>query len=358
MKKQSSFESLSSSTNSNSSAPSNKKLSRFFSFTASRDWFYRYYFNYSGLRSVSTDISDGTTMHCWIPKLHNPSKPDLVLVHGFGANAMWQYGELLRKFVPRFNVYVPDLLFFGGSYTDLPYRTEEFQASCLMKLMEGFGVTRMRLVGISYGGFVGYSLAAQYPEAVERIVLCCAGVCLEEKDMEDGLFRVSDLEEAASILLPQTADKLRELMKFSFVRPVKGVPSYFLSDYIDVMCRDYLLEKRELLQAILKDRHLSNLPKITQNTLIIWGEEDQIFPLELGIRLQRHIGERARLVVIKNAGHAVNLEKAKEFAKHLKEFLFDGTTTTTSTAASTTTTSSSSTSPPSHHSHFIDNKLN
>lgn len=127
MKKQSSFESLSSSTTSNSSASSNKKLSRFFSFTASRDWFYRYYFNYSGLRSVSTDISDGTTMHCWIPKSHNPSKPDLVLVHGFGANAMWQYGELLRKFVPRFNVYVPDLLFFGGSYTDLPYRTEEFQ---------------------------------------------------------------------------------------------------------------------------------------------------------------------------------------------------------------------------------------
>jgi hypothetical protein len=28
-------------------------------------------------------------------------------------------------------------------------------------------------------------------------------------------------------------------------------------------------------------------------------------------------------VIVKNAGHAVNLEKAKEFAKHLKSFLID-----------------------------------
>lgn len=127
------------------------------------------------------------------------------------------------------------------------------QARCLMKLMERFGVMRMRLVGISYGGFVGYSLAAQYPEAVERIVLCCAGVCLEEKDMEDGLFRVSNLEEAASILLPQTPEKLRELMKFSFVRPVKGVPSYFLSDYIDVsLSLDVLISFSELMHMQVK----------------------------------------------------------------------------------------------------------
>lgn len=74
----------------------------------------------------------------------------------------------------------------------------------MKKLMEVHGVHKTSLVGISYGGFVGYNVAAQYPEAVERLVLCCAGVCLEEKDMKDGLFQVSDLEEAASILLPDT----------------------------------------------------------------------------------------------------------------------------------------------------------
>ncbi|KAI6678562.1 hypothetical protein NL676_039358 [Syzygium grande] len=58
-----------------------------------------------------------------------------------------------------------------------------------------------------------------------------------------------------------------------------------------------------------------------QPTLLVWGEQDQIFPLELGHRLQRHIGENAELVEIRNAGHAANLEKPKEFIKHLKLFL-------------------------------------
>ncbi|KAF8019771.1 hypothetical protein BT93_G0457 [Corymbia citriodora subsp. variegata] len=61
--------------------------------------------------------------------------------------------------------------------------------------------------------------------------------------------------------------------------------------------------------------------KFEQPTLLVWGELDQIFPLELGHRLKRHIGDSAELVVIKNAGHAVNLEKPKEFIMHLKLFL-------------------------------------
>lgn len=172
-------------------------------------------------------------MHCWVPKARRETKPNLLLVHGFGANAMWQYGHLLRYF-NRFNIYVPDLVFFGGSHTSRPDRSDAFQAQCLMKLMEAQGVQKMSLVGVSYGGFVGYHMAVLFPEALDRLVLCCAGVCLEEKDMEEKLFKVSSFEEAASTLMPQTPEKLRELMKLSFVKPFKGVPTYFLSDFIDV----------------------------------------------------------------------------------------------------------------------------
>ncbi|KAL7119377.1 hypothetical protein ACP275_02G059700 [Erythranthe tilingii] len=295
---------------------------RCLSLTGSADFLYRSFFSYSGLRSVKTDLNDGgTTMHCWVPKSHKESKPNLLLVHGFGANAMWQYGELLRHLMPRFNIYVPDLLFFGESSTTRPERSEAFQAQCVMRLMEAHGVEKMSLVGISYGGFVGYSMAAQFPDAVEKVVLCCTGVCLEEKDLREGLFEVADLDEVASILMPQTPEKLRELMKFAFVRPVKGVPSFFLSDYIDVFCTYHVEQKRELIQALINDRQLTKIPKIEQPTLIIWGEQDKIFPLELGHRLKSHIGDNAKLEVIKNAGHAVNIEKPKDFAKHLKSFL-------------------------------------
>ncbi|PON55920.1 Epoxide hydrolase-like [Parasponia andersonii] len=296
-----------------------------FNFTASRDWFYRRSFFAAGLRSVTTDLGDGTVMHCWAPKPHRnepEDRPALVLLHGFGANATWQYGDHLRHLTGRFNVYVPDLLFFGESHTAAPERSEAFQAQCVRRLLaEAHGVRNMSLVGISYGGFVAYSVAAQFPEMVERVVLCCAGVCLEEADMAEGMFRVPDLDEAAVILLPQTPEKLRELMRLSFVKPARGVPSCFLSGFIDVMCTEFVEEKRELIRSILKGRKLSNLPQITQPTLIIWGDQDQIFPLELGYRLKRLLGENAELVIIKNAGHAVNLEKPKEFVKHLKFFL-------------------------------------
>ena len=235
------------------------KLSKCFSFTASRDWVYRHLFASAGLRSVVTDLGEGTSMHCWVPKLQKPCKPSLVLVHGFGANAMWQYGEHVRLFTGHFNVYVPDLVFFGESFTSRSDRSESFQAQCLVKMLEAHGVQRMSLVGISYGGFVGYSLGAQFPEVVEKLVLCCAGVCLEEVDMQNGLFRVSSLDEASSILLPQTPDKLRELMKLSFVRPARGVPTWFLQDFIQVCISSFPIFK-------LSYFHLTTLNPDTDTT--------------------------------------------------------------------------------------------
>ncbi|XAR62152.1 Triacylglycerol lipase [Bertholletia excelsa] len=298
-------------------------MSKCFSLTASRNWCYKSLFSNSGLRSTTTDLGDGTVMHCWVPKTRKETKPDLVLIHGFGANAMWQWGEIIRRVVPHFNLYVPDLVFFGGSYSTRPDRSETFQAECVMRVMEANRVGKMRVVGLSYGGFVAYRMAAQWPEKVERVVIMCAGVCLEERDIAEGLFPVADLEEAATILLPQTADKMRELMRYTFVKPPRVVPSCLLMDFIDVMCSEHVEEKKELIRAIPRDRKLSDLPKIHQPTLIIWGDKDRVFPLELGYRLRRHLGDNAELVVMANTGHAFIVEKPKEMFKHLKRFLID-----------------------------------
>ncbi|RVW56039.1 Monoacylglycerol lipase ABHD6 [Vitis vinifera] len=294
-----------------------------FSFTARRDWCYRSIFTKSGLRSTITDLGDGTVIHCWVPKTRKESKPNLLLIHGFGANALWQWGDLIPYLVPYFNVYVPDLLFFGDSYTTRPERTESFQAQCVMRVMEAKSVKKMSLIGLSYGGFVGYSMAAQFKEAIERVVICGAGVCLEEKDLEKGLFKVSHIEDAASILLPQTPEKLRELLSYTFYKPPRGLPSCLLNDFIQVMCTEFVEERKDLIRAIPKDRKLSELPTILQPTLIIWGDQDKVFPVELAHRLKRHLGEEAQLVIISNAGHTFIIEKPKETFKYLKSFLID-----------------------------------
>ncbi|KAM7253162.1 hypothetical protein ACFE04_025780 [Oxalis oulophora] len=298
----------------------------FISLTEARNICYRSTFTKSGLQSTTTDLLDGaTTMHCWIPKTPILTKPNLLLIHGFGPNALWQWGDVIHKLTSFFNVYVPDLVFFGGSYSTKPDRTEQFQAECVMKLMEMNSVKKMSVVGLSYGGFVVYTLAAMYKEAVERVVVCAAGVCMEEKDISQGLFVVSDVEEAVRVLVPQTVDKLKELIGYTMYKPppMGLLPSCLLSDFIETMCNDYVEEKRDLIRAIPKNRKILEIPKITQPTMILWGEHDQVFRLEFGQRLKRHIGENAELIVIKKAGHGFNIEKTKEYFTHLKTFLVD-----------------------------------
>lgn len=209
-------------------------MAKCFSFTAARNSCYRYSFAHSGLKSSTVDLGEGTVMHCWVPKTHKQNKPNLCLIHGIGANAMWQWADFISPLISKFNVYVPDLLFFGDSYTSRPDRSESFQARCVMGLLDAHGVAKTHVVGMSYGGFVGYSMAAQFREKVGRVVLICAGVCMEEKDMDDGLFKVMNINEAAEILFPQRPEKVRQLLKLTFYKPPKSIPSCFFRDFIGV----------------------------------------------------------------------------------------------------------------------------
>lgn len=113
-----------------------------FSFIAVMDWRFHRSFSRAGLREGKTDLGDGTVMHCWSPKNRDPARQDLVLIHGVGSNAMWQWNEFLPLFMPHYNVYVPDLVFFGDSYTTRPDRSEQFQAQCVAALMDALGVSR------------------------------------------------------------------------------------------------------------------------------------------------------------------------------------------------------------------------
>ncbi|KAG0451725.1 hypothetical protein HPP92_026084 [Vanilla planifolia] len=76
------------------------------------------------------------------------------------------------------------------------------------------------------------------------------------------------------------------------------------------MFKDYRKERAELLQEVLSNGvGWDTLPLLKQETLILWGDKDSIFPLSLAYGLQRHLGDKARLQVIKEAGHALPLEK-------------------------------------------------
>ncbi|MCA9698241.1 MAG: alpha/beta fold hydrolase, partial [Myxococcales bacterium] len=59
--------------------------------------------------------------------------------------------------------------------------------------------------------------------------------------------------------------------------------------------------------------------EVTHETLLIWGREDKVFPLEIGQRLARQL-RRAKLRIIDKAGHAPNLEHGDLVARWLVDW--------------------------------------
>uniref|UniRef100_A0A0C9S816 TSA: Wollemia nobilis Ref_Wollemi_Transcript_6818_1082 transcribed RNA sequence n=1 Tax=Wollemia nobilis TaxID=56998 RepID=A0A0C9S816_9CONI len=297
-----------------------------FSFISWRDWWLQKYFTYSGMTSQLIQLDRATQMHCWVPKTVCPKKQSLVLIHGFGANAMWQWHPQIKPLLHNFNLYIPDLVFFGKSFSTGSERSELFQAESVMMVLKHLGVSRFHLGGISYGGFVAYRLAHLYPETVDKVVIISSNVCMVPDDRND-LMRTDDSKTVPEILLPQTPDDFKTLMKFAIHRPPRMLPSFLLQDFINIMYTEQREQKVELLkQLVIGTQEAPPLPVLTQETLIIWGEHDHVFPLDLGKRLKRHLGDRAKLEVIEDVGHASQLEKPDEFNYLINTFLLDSST--------------------------------
>jgi pimeloyl-ACP methyl ester carboxylesterase len=55
-------------------------------------------------------------------------------------------------------------------------------------------------------------------------------------------------------------------------------------------------------------------------TLVIQGERDMLFPVHLAEEVQQNI-KHSKLIVIKNAGHTLNLEHVGEVSAYINEFL-------------------------------------
>lgn len=105
------------------------------------------------------------------------SAPPLVLLHGSGAAAVvWAPDVAVYSSLHR--VYAVDLL--GEVGKSAPTRFSWDGPACaewFSDLLQGLGLSRAALLGISLGGWIALRHATAHPEQVERLVLLCpAGV--------------------------------------------------------------------------------------------------------------------------------------------------------------------------------------
>ncbi|KAJ8646960.1 hypothetical protein MRB53_008708 [Persea americana] len=298
-------------------------LRRLFSFVFLKDLSLSFYFLYCGLTPCIIDLDDRqTSIHFYVPTRRRFRKPALVLVHGFGGNARWQWQHQVQALSSAFDLFVPDLIYFGGSSSTSAERSVEFQARCIGEGLRRLGVERYSACGISYGGFVVYQMAEAYREEIETVVIMSSGICATEEQREEMLRREG--RDVVEILMPESAEDLRVLVERSMYRPPSWMPGFLLQDFIHVMYTDHRKERIEMLKELLEKKVEANpLHVLNQETLIIWGDQDNVFPLYMGYQLKRHLGEKSKLEIIKDAGHAAQMESPRLVNDLIKSFICD-----------------------------------
>lgn len=284
----------------------------------------------AGVRPTTIEVEPGTTMHFWVPKEtlnkkftegHTPKKtlkPNVVLVHGFAAEGVvtWQFqvGPLAKKY----SVYVPDLIFFGNSTTERRDRSPTFQAECLVKALRKLGLERFTLVGFSYGGMVAFKVAELYPDMVEALVVSGSILAMTESISEAELTRMG-FNTSSELLLPNSVKGLKELLRIATYKNL-WFPDCLYKDYLEVMFTNRQ-ERSELLDALVISNKNITIPTFPQRIHLLWGENDQIFRVELAENLREQLGAKATFESIKKAGHLAHLERPCVYTRCLKTFL-------------------------------------
>ncbi|OIV94796.1 hypothetical protein TanjilG_21993 [Lupinus angustifolius] len=247
-----------------------------------------------GVTPCTVEIEPGTVMRFWVPsetvskKPKVVSKPVVVLLHGFCGDGIMNWQFQINALTKKYAVYVPDLLFFGGSITDKPDRSPGFQAECLAVGLRKLGVEKCSVVGFSYGGMVAFKMAELYPELVESVAVSGSVVAMMESIIMN-IVKGLGFSSCSEMLMPTTVKGVKELLSLGTHKKIQ-FPHRFHKDF---------LERIHLL----------------------WGENDKIFKLKLAENMKEKIGDKATIEGIKNAGHLVHLERPCVYNRCLKHFL-------------------------------------
>jgi pimeloyl-ACP methyl ester carboxylesterase len=100
-----------------------------------------------------------------------PNAPPLIVVHGALASSAHVMGEL-GPLLSRFRVHAPDVIGQSVKSEDRRIALDgNDYGEWLEDVMDGLGLRRAHVYGVSWGGFVACKLAASVPQRIDRLVL-------------------------------------------------------------------------------------------------------------------------------------------------------------------------------------------
>jgi pimeloyl-ACP methyl ester carboxylesterase len=264
---------------------------------------------------------DGATVH--YQEFGEASNPTLILIHGFTASTyVWKtVAPMLAE--ENFHVVAVDLLGFG--FSDKPAWFEYSivsQARMIERFMDRLGIGRAVLIGSSYGGAVASTVALDYPERVEKLVLVAAVINDEAK--QNSILRLTAMRGVGEVVSPFLIDS-KKFLKFRMRHTIAPVNHHLITDERIEAVRRPLKAKNAHRSVLTTGRHWdanrieTDAHLINQPTLLIWGEDDNVIPVRNGEKLYDSI-LNSRLVVLKDCGHVPPEENPERFVDLVSDF--------------------------------------
>jgi pimeloyl-ACP methyl ester carboxylesterase len=243
-----------------------------------------------------------------------PASPAVLLLHGLGATGESWRPQIRPLTDAGFRVVAPDARGFGGSSYPGRGTSVSAMAGDLARLLEGLGIARTQVVGISMGGTLALHLAVDRPRMADRLVLVNTFACLRPRSLEVWLYFALRLLVVHTVGLPRQAQMVAHRI---FPREDQSELRQELIDQVlQADPRAYRATMRSLALLDLRDR----LGEVRAPTLIITGERDTTVPEHTQRELEAGI-PGARRIIIENAGHAVISDSPERFNTLLIEFL-------------------------------------
>jgi pimeloyl-ACP methyl ester carboxylesterase len=247
----------------------------------------------------------GVAVRTWVGGRGAP----LLVLHGAGGNR--GFTRSMTALAERFTVWAPTHPGFGASSDAEWMDGIDDLARFYLWFIDVAGLGRPHLLGHSIGGWTAAEMAAMSPDSIDRLVLVApVGLKPERGEILDIFYYTPQQLRDLTMHDPATVPEWNALF---------GTPPTAAE-------QESLLRNREMTARLTWKPYMHNprlahfLPRVGNPTLIVWGREDRIVPVECGEQYRRLLPD-ARLHVFERCGHVPPIEQPDAYAKLVSDFL-------------------------------------
>lgn len=239
-------------------------------------------------------------------------------------SAWANFGSNLPTFTDHFRVLALDFPGFGTSYScdENPLMVAP---GAVTDFLDALGLGPVAIVGNSMGGNVAARVAAAQPERVDRLVTIGGiGVAVFSPSPPEGI----------KLLVRFVEDPTRDRL-VTWMESMVFDPALLTDEYVEVRWQaanqpGALDDLRRMFNAktlaamrrapLGAPDQVATLARIKAPTLVTWGRDDRVTPLD-NVLLPLRVVRNCEVHVFPDCGHWVMIERRAEFERVVLEFL-------------------------------------